>query len=130
MSVEPQYTYRVTAERTDLEAHLKYTIRGARLFRLELDLPDWEFDSAGPDNLVDANSISVGQGGIVTVPLIQPSTGDLELIAQSASPQRGGDKTLEWTLPDPLVDVLGPAEVTILAADNVDLTPQATSSSA
>jgi len=45
VSVEPQYTYHVAAERTDLEARLKYTIRGARLYKLDLDIPGWEIDS-------------------------------------------------------------------------------------
>ena len=89
VSVEPQYTYHVAAERTDLEARLKYTIRGARLFKLDLDLPDWEIDSAGPENVVDANSISAAADGSITIPLVSPATGELEVTikAHRATPR-------------------------------------------
>ncbi|HEV3416194.1 MAG TPA: hypothetical protein VG056_05255, partial [Pirellulales bacterium] len=124
VSVEPLYTYRVGPERTDLEARFRYAIRGARLFKLEVDLPGWEIDSVGPENLIDANSVSSGQGGAVAIPLAQPSTGDLELTLKAHRRNAPGMKTIEWSLPEPHVDVLGPAEIIITSADNVELTPQ------
>jgi hypothetical protein len=124
VSVEPQYTYRVGPERTDLEARFKYAIRGARLFKLEMDLPGWEIDSIEPENLIDANSVSSGQAGAISIPLAQPSTGDLELTLKAHRRNASGMKAIEWTLPEPHADVLGPAEVTVISADNVELTPQ------
>ncbi len=124
VSVEPQYTYHVAAERTDLEARLKYTIRGARLFKLDLDLPDWEIDSAGPENVVDANSISAASDGSVTIPLVSPATGELEVTIKAHRANAAGAKLIEWTLPEPRADVAGPAELAIVPAENIDLTPQ------
>ena len=124
VSVEPQYTYHVAAERTDLEARLKYTIRGARLFKLDLDLPGWEIDSAGPENVVDANSISTASDGSVTIPLVSPATGELEVTIKAHRANPAGAKLIEWMLPEPRADVTGPAELAIVPAENIDLTPQ------
>ncbi len=79
VGVEPQYVYRVSRDRLDLDARLHYSIRGARLFKLEIDLGDWEIDHVRPDNLVDLNSLAVTDGGVVSLPLVQPASGELDL---------------------------------------------------
>ncbi len=124
IGVEPQYVYRVLRDRVDLEARLRYSVRGARLFKLEIGLGDWELDHVHPDNLVDWNALAVGEGGVVTIPLLQPASSDLELMLQAHRRIPPGGKSIEWTLPEPQVDVLGPAEITILPSDNVELNPQ------
>jgi hypothetical protein len=123
LSVDPQYTYRVGPDRVDLEARLKYTIRGARLFKLDLDLPDWEIDTVGPEDRIDANSIVSTSAGTITVPLLQPSTGELELNIKAHRRHPPGKKVIEWTLPEPHADVHGPADVYVIPAENVDLSP-------
>ncbi len=123
VSVEPRYTYRVEAERTSLEARLKYTVRGARLFKLELNLHGWEIDSLGPEGVVDANSVATDGAGITTIPLVAPLNGELELVLKAHRNNAVGAKAIEWALPEPQVDVAGPAEVVIVPADNVELTP-------
>ena len=122
--VDPQYVYRVGPERTDLEARLKYAIRGARVFKLDLDLAGWEIDSVGPEEHVDLNSVVSSPSGTMTIPLLQPSIGDLEADLQGSSAALPRTKTIEWMLPAPHADVLGPADVIIIPAENVDLTPQ------
>ena len=48
ISVEPQYIYAVHEDEVRLDARLDYTIRGAKLFQLEVDLPGWELDKVRP----------------------------------------------------------------------------------
>ncbi len=122
IGVEPAYTYRIRTDRVDLDAKLKYTIRGARLFKLDIDLQGWELDRVTPENLVDLDSISTGPGTALSIPLAQPATGELELSFQ-AHRSLAGAKGIDLVLPEPAVDVLSPAEVTILAAANVELSP-------
>lgn len=124
VSVEPQYTYHVEAERTDLEARLKFNIRGARLFRLEVNMHGWEIDSVAPENLIDANSITIDSAGVTAIPLATTTTGELEVTIKAHRNHPIGAKLLEWTIPEPRVDVAGPAEISIIPADNVELTPQ------
>jgi hypothetical protein len=123
VGVEPQYVYRLSRDRLDLDARLHYSIRGARLYKLEIDLGDWEIDHVRPDNLVDLNSLAVADGGVVSLPLLQPASGDLDLSLHAHRRTPPAGKIVEWTLPEPRVDVLGPADVTIAPADDVELDP-------
>jgi hypothetical protein len=123
VSVDPQYTYHVGAERTQLEARLKYTVRGSRVFKFDLDLPGWDVDAIGPEERIDGNSIVSTPAGGVTVPLVQPATGDFELNIKAHRANALDKNVIEWTLPVPHADVHGPADVVIVPAENVDLSP-------
>ncbi len=124
VSVEPQYVYRVGAERTDLEARLKYSIRGARLFKLDVDLPGWELDTAGPDTAIDTNALAIEPGGTIGMPLLAPTAGDLDVTVKAHRDHSPGAKAIDWSLPVPHVDVLAPAEVIVIPAENVEISPQ------
>ncbi|HKD36634.1 MAG TPA: hypothetical protein VKB78_07530, partial [Pirellulales bacterium] len=124
LSVEPQYIYRIGAERTDLEAHLKYSIRGARLFRFDVDLPGWELDTVGPDTAIDTNSLAIEPGGTIGMPLLSPSVGDVDVTIKAHRDHSSGAKVIEWSLPEPHVDVHGLADVTIIPAENVEISPR------
>jgi hypothetical protein len=123
VSVDPQYTYRVGAERTQLEARLKYTVRGSRVFKFDVDLPGWDVDSIGPEERIDGNSIVSAPAGAITVPLVQPATGDFELNIKAHRANALDKNVVEWTLPEPHADVHEPADVVIVPAENVDLSP-------
>jgi hypothetical protein len=124
VSVEPRYIYRVGPERTDLEARLKSSIRGARLFKLDVDLPGWELDTVAPDTAIDTNSLAIEPGGTIGMPLLSPAVSDLEVTIKAHRDHTSATKVIEWSLPAPHVDVLGPAEVTIIPAENVEISPQ------
>ncbi len=123
LSVDPQYNYRVGAAQTELEARLKYTIRGSRVFKFDLDLPGWEIDSISPEERIDANSIVSTMTGSLTVPLLQPATGEFELVIKAHRPNQLNKNVIEWMLPEPRADVHGPADIFIIPAENVDLSP-------
>src|SRR5262249_39566296 len=110
---------------TQLEARLKYTIRGSRLFKFDLDLPGWEIDTIGPEDRVDANSIVSTMSGSLTVPLLQPATGEFELVVKAHRTNELEKNVMGWALPEPKADVHGPADVFIIPTENVDLSPVA-----
>ncbi len=124
VSVEPRYLYEVRGDEATLSARLKYSIRGARLFKLDIDMPGWEIDSVGPEELVDSNGVAGADGAGMSLPLVQPAIDDLELTITARRQLPPGTKLLDWTLPHPKADVIGPADVTIVPASDVALTPQ------
>jgi len=123
ISVEPQYIYAVREDEVRLDARFDYTIRGAKLFQLDVELPGWELDRVRPEGLIDVGAISTSPTGMITLPLIEPATGDIELTLTAHRQNSTDSKSIAWTLPQPRADVVGPAEVAILPADNIELTP-------
>jgi PAS domain-containing protein len=123
ISVEPQYIYGVNEDEVRLDARFDYTIRGAKLFQLDVDLPGWELDRVRPEGLIDVGAISTSPTGTITLPLIEPATGDVELTLTAHRQNPANGKSISWTLPQPRADVVGPAEVAIVPADNIELTP-------
>jgi hypothetical protein len=121
ISVEPQYVYFVAARQVQLEARLKYNIRGAKASALEIAIPGWEIDSIGPTDVVDANAPLNSRGTSTIVPLTKPTTGEIELSLKAHRNLPAATSRLEVSMPQPAADVVGPALVVLLPADNVRL---------
>lgn len=124
ISAEPEYRLLVDADRVQLQATLKYTIRGAKAFKLEVGLPaGWESEEVEPARLVAIDGITVTAGNVLSIPLLQPSTRKLELQIRAQWPIPEGSSSLVLPLPQPRADWLGSASVVVVPADNVELTP-------
>jgi hypothetical protein len=121
--VEPEYRIDVQDEQVQLEATLKYTVRGAKAIALGVELPGWSLDEAGPDNVVLAEDVPVGKSGSLSIPLAHPSTGEIEISILAHQPIPAGAASLSLELPRPRADSLSPAVVAVFPADNVELTP-------
>ncbi len=127
--VEPEYVLLVGSDEARLRAKLKYTIRGAKVRSLELELPGWEVDSMGPANLVDVDAAVANPTNPLAIPLLQASSGELELTleAHQKIAADAGGVTLE--LPR-LKGETVPANVAVLPDDNIELTLQPDASTA
>jgi len=125
ISVEPEYVLLVDADQVRLEAKLKYTVRGSKVFALDVELPGWQFDKVGPDNLVAAAGAASDPSGVLSIPLLQPSTGQIEVSITAHRAIGPEGSALKVPLPSPRADSLGPAAVVVWPADNVELTPKA-----
>jgi hypothetical protein len=124
ISVEPEYRLLVDAGRVQLQANLKYTIHGAKAYKLDVALPaGWKSAEVEPEHLVAADGISRTEGDVLTIPLLQPSTGKLELRLSARWPIPAGSSSLVLPLPQPRADWPGPAAVAVVPADNVELIP-------
>lgn len=123
ISVEPEYLLLVDADRVQLEAKLRYTVRGAKVSALDVELPDWQLDEIGPDNLVAQEGVA-GQNGMFSIPLVQPSMGQIEITLRARRTVSRDTKSLILSLPKPQATTCGPATVVVLPADNVELTPK------
>lgn len=123
VSVEPEYLLLVDPAQVQLEATLKYTVRGKKALMLEVAMDEWEFVEVGPDNLVAVDGVESGPSGLLTIPLSQPSSGQIELKLRARRPLDEKSRTLRLTLPQPRVTSPGPAAIVILPADNVHLGP-------
>jgi len=121
--VEPEYLVFVESDNVRLETRLKYTIHGAKVFALDLKLGDWQFDHVEPEQLVAVDAVAGSPSQTLSLPLQQPSTGQLELLLRAHRPLARGLKKLQFSLPQPVANTVGPASVAIIPADNVELTP-------
>ena len=51
------------AIRSELEATLRYTVRGAKISAVTLAMPDWQIDDVGPDNVVAVDGVPTDAAG-------------------------------------------------------------------
>ncbi len=103
---------------------LKYNIRGAKTSNLEIAIPGWEIDAVGPTELVDANAGLNNRATSTIVPLAQPTAGEFELSIKAHRNLPPNTSRLEITMPVPSADVVAPAVIALLPADNVRLRPR------
>jgi hypothetical protein len=120
ISVDPEYVYYVDAYQSRLEARLRYSIRGAKVFALELGVPGWDIDEVGPANVVDLKSVVADEAGHVRIPLAQPTVGEVEITLRARLPHANSDE-LELNLPVLADAIAGPSTVVIVPAANVEL---------
>ncbi|MEX0938069.1 MAG: hypothetical protein WDZ59_09430 [Pirellulales bacterium] len=124
--VEPQYVLLIGEEQARLEARLRYTVRGNKAFQVEIEMAGWEVDAEtiGPANLVDIDAIPPADGDRLTVPLLQPSIGQIDLTFSARRAVDRDDSTARLPLPRPVADSQTRSIVVVLPDDNVELIPQ------
>jgi hypothetical protein len=122
VSVEPEYLLLVDADQVTLEGKLKYVVRAAEVGNFDIDLPGWELDEVGPENLVASDAI-VDQSGLRSIPLTQRAIGPIELTIRAHRKIPAEGKSISVELPRPRADSQASAAVVVLPADNVELTP-------
>lgn len=122
ITVDPRYSVDVTPRQVRLEARLTYHVRGAKAFAVDLALPGWELDDVEPRNVFDADRVTVEDGKPLTIPLQQPTTGEITLVLRAHRELAEGAKRVEFDLPRPKADAVSPAHLMVSTADNVVLT--------
>jgi len=123
VSVEPEYLVLVDPDQVRLEAKLKYSIRGAKAYAFDVQMSDWELDQIEPEQLVATDGVSQNDAQMLSIPLVQPAGGQVELTVRAHRPIRPGTKSLLVPLPQPQAQSVEPSTVVVLPADNVQLTP-------
>ncbi len=123
--VEPEYRVTVANNEVNLDARLRYTLRGAKVFALEVGLTDWQLDDAGPDHLVATDGVDYDPTTrLATIPLMQPSSGTIELRLRAHKPLPPDASSVQWVLPQPKAHSSSPASVLIAAASPIELLPR------
>ena len=126
--IEPEYRYDVSASRITLDARLRVAARGAPVNGISLGLePSWSLQDVGPAGLVDASALRV-EGGLVTVPFLQPLAGDALVEITAARRIEPAAETIAWDFPTPKADLVGPAAVVIAADSDIELSPDSEAS--
>jgi hypothetical protein len=123
--VEPVYRVHVYKDRVELEGDLKYTVHGKEVRELRVGMPGWEcgFDPAGPDNLIKVSGVELTPSGTLLIPLAVKSTEVLNIKIRAQRPLEPDVSSLSLPLPRPEANYVGPATVTIVPANNVELIP-------
>jgi hypothetical protein len=131
IGVEPEYLVSVEGGAVRLDAKLRYTVRGGKVLALDVLMPDWQIDEIGPDSLVAVDGVPKETGsGALSIPLLQPSSGQIEVRLRAHRPLAAQAKSLVLALPQPQASASGsvvlvvlPAVLVVLPADNVELLP-------
>lgn len=108
-----------------LQARLKYSVRGARLFALEcrgLD-PAWKIEEIGPATLVDVDSLSPDERDPLVVPLLKPALGEVELTIVARRAWTADGSPWREVLVEPVANVLRPGSLVVTSANNVQISP-------
>ncbi|MDH3718462.1 MAG: hypothetical protein OES79_10125, partial [Planctomycetota bacterium] len=124
--VEPEYVLDVSADYAVLTGQLKYQVRGAKIAHVDVDLPGWEFDasSIGPAELVDDSQLVWSEAGHVHIPLARQTSGQFAIHFRARKPLPPQISLFDVQLPIPQADTIGATRLTVLSADNIQLTPQ------
>ena len=127
VTVEPQYSIDVDARQARLQARLKYKVRGAKAFAVELGLEGWELDDVAPRSTFDVDRMVVEAARPVRIPLLQATTGDIELVLNAHRDLPADATEVDFLLPRPIADSVAPTQVAVRAESNVSLSPRAES---
>ncbi len=122
VNIEPKYVVLVDRDAVRLDGKLTCTIRSAKITSLDVAMPGWELDEAGPEGIVAVDGVTLSAGKL-TIPLLQPSSGTVEVQLRAHRVLKTGAKSLAIPLPQPLSGASGPASVAVVPADNVEITP-------
>lgn len=122
--VEPVYRYEIGATRVLLDARLRIAVGGAPISRIVIGLEGWTIDDIGPATLVDTSGI-LEEAGAVTIPFLQPLSGDAFVEIRCGRSVERDLERMEWTLPVPRADLVGPAEVVVTSESDIEVLPDA-----
>ncbi len=123
LSVEPEYVVFVDGKDLRLEATLRYTVRGKKVFLLEVDLADWQLDDVGPATAVAGDGLDVDKANKLRIPLLRRLAGKFEITIKAHRSLPPDTKELRVRLPAPLEASSSSAALVIQPADNVELIP-------
>jgi len=125
VSVEPTYQIHVARRQIQLDATLKYRIRGANLYGLNVQLSGWQVTQVRPDAAIDAEALDTSKIDPLFIPLSaagMTDSGELTLQLSAVYPLAEDSDGFRVTLPRPEAKTLAPATVVITLADNLELT--------
>ena len=123
--VEPEYRITVDSREARLDARFKFVLRGGKVFAVDVGLPDWELEDVGPENIVATDGVALNETTkIASIPLLQPTTGPIEIRLRARKPLADGAKSLTLQLPQPKASSASPASALIMSADNIELIPK------
>lgn len=126
LTVEPQYVVQVTDEELRLNARLRCRVRGGKLHQLQIDLGDWTLDEDAweSDGLVAVDDLDLDQTQPLTIPFSRALEGEFELLLEASRPISPGAKQITFSAPRPIGTVIAPAQLIVIAGDNIRLTPR------
>jgi hypothetical protein len=122
--IEPEYRYDVSTSRVALDARLRVSVRGAPVSRIVVALDGWDVDEVGPASVVDSAAVS-SEGGRLVVPFVQPLSGDAVVEIRGGRTLDHASSRVDWRIPAPQADLVGPASIIITSQSDIELLPDA-----
>ncbi|HEY2892559.1 MAG TPA: hypothetical protein VGJ16_00040, partial [Pirellulales bacterium] len=122
MRVQADYIVQVGSEAAQLSGTLRYTVRGAKVRAIDVDLSGWEIYAVGPASVVNVDALPPESSGMLSIPLLQPTSGELELTIEAHAKLDSASDAILLELPRPHADTVAPANLAVVPADNIELT--------
>ena len=126
VSIEPLVVVYVDDRQLRLEATFKARFRGARASGLVIDLAEWRVDRLSPSDMFEIEPMVSDASGPQQFPFRTgaaiPNEFEVKLEAHRLFDPADGE--VRFTLPRAVADVVAPATVMIVPADNVEMAPQ------
>jgi len=121
---EPTYLLKVDAVEAQLEARIRYQVRGAS--QLKINMPGWTIDSIQPENIFEQSLTGLEGVEPLTLTLAprvaQSSTAfDVVIKARHATGIMAEPTRTRLALPLPQTTTTSPATLTVVAADEIKL---------
>ena len=123
--VDPLYVLSLGPQQTQLQATLKYRVRGPVATRLQLDLPGWQVQRVEPPEYVREEALSLEKTSPLVIPLVLDGSNgprDFELRIVASRPT-SLDATLTTTEPNLVQVPLPTAEGTLLSTARLVVVP-------
>ena len=126
VSVEPQYTFDVSASEITLQGRMNYRVSGSNVHELAIDLAGWDVDlDAGVIVArVRVDEVTQDAEGQLRIPLSAGVKGDFEVDFTATRQIPMGTQLLRFPLPRSKSELRGVTTVIVLSADNVQLSPR------
>lgn len=129
IAVEPRYQVDVFADHLDLTATMRYTVRRAGTFQLQVDMANWRLqpdgNAIGPEDVVDVDKIVDTRTRPLILPLRKSVTGPVEIVIRARRELKQDAKSFQFDLPRPDGDFVESATLRLQPATNIELTPRA-----
>ncbi|MBX9789275.1 MAG: hypothetical protein K2Y37_10200 [Pirellulales bacterium] len=118
--------YLVEADAIRLEARLKYSVRGARVFELACQGLDasWNIEEVGPVALVDLDGLHYDQREPLVIPLLKPALGEIEITIVARRPWSEDNNPWRQAVVEPVANVVRAGSLIVASASNVQVVPK------
>jgi len=126
--VSPSYVMRLGARDAELRGTIDCSVRGPHIHQFEMQLAGWELIEVGPDTLIAVDGVSMLDDQRYIVPLIQPTTGDLQLQLRLRRPIEGrvgqeSGRPIEFELPKLIGSSYAATTLAVVPSQEVRLRP-------
>lgn len=121
VSVEPSYTLSIEPDVANLDATLKYAVRGDKDYQLKVAMNGWQLDRVGPESQVRQEAYHVDPSGTLLIELQDGVMNEFDISLEAHRTLDPANLSLELPMLRPLGASVPSTALVVSPADNVEL---------